>query len=71
MSAATEAIEEFDWAVRLDPDFAEAHFGLGISLAMSGGRRDEAEAHLKRALEIRPDYEPARKALRDLGAGRR
>jgi len=65
-----EAIGEFETAVRLNPGLAEAHFGLGISLAISG-RRNEAEAHLRRALEIRPDYEPARKALNDLEEGRR
>jgi len=65
-----EAIEEFETAVQLNPGLAEAHFGLGISLAISG-RRNEAEAHLKRALEIRPGYEPARKALNDLEEGRR
>jgi tetratricopeptide (TPR) repeat protein len=31
------------------------------------GRRDEAVAHLKEALRLKPGYEQARKQLRDLG----
>jgi hypothetical protein len=31
------------------------------------GRRDEAVVHLKEALRLRPEYEQARKQLRELG----
>jgi hypothetical protein len=37
---------------------------------MGGDRRDEAAAHLEKALEIRPDFELARKALERLKASR-
>ena len=65
-----DAVSEFEAAVRLSPGFAEAHFGLGISLAMSGGHREEAIGQLEKALELRPDFELARRALGRLKATR-
>jgi tetratricopeptide (TPR) repeat protein len=58
-----DAMAEFDAAVRLNPDFAEAQCLLGICLELVG-RRAEAVSHLERALELRPDLELARGALR-------
>jgi hypothetical protein len=42
----------------------------GVSLAMGGGRRDEAIGHLEKALEIRPDHPLAWEAPDHLRAGR-
>jgi len=60
-----DAVAQFESAVKLDPQSAAAQFCLGIGLARSG-RRGEAEEHLQRSLEIRPDFEPARRALERL-----
>jgi tetratricopeptide (TPR) repeat protein len=58
-----DALAEFETTVRLSPDFAEAHCLLGICLELVG-RHAEAVSHLERALELRPDLELARGALR-------
>jgi protein O-mannosyl-transferase len=60
-----DAVAEFEAAVRLDPNFAEAHYVLGVCFAV-GGHRQEAIGELERAIEIRPDFELARRALRML-----
>ena len=53
---ATAALRE---AVRLRPDYAEAHNNLGIALA-SQGLIGEAVGHWKEALRIKPDFADAR-----------
>lgn len=64
-----EADREAQVAVRLDDSNAFAHNTLAASLIMNG-RLDEAEGHLKRALEIWPFYVDARRNLADLYARR-
>lgn len=44
------AIQKFQAAVALDPEFADGHFELGIAL-LEAGRRNEAEAALRQAQE--------------------
>ncbi len=63
-----EAIEHYQQALRIKPDFAEAHVDLGMALAQTG-KIEEAIAHFEQALELRPDYAPAKNALTRLGAG--
>ena len=53
-----EAEGHFREAIRLDPDFAEAHHDLGIAYARQG-QMDQAVAELKQALRLRPDYPAA------------
>jgi Flp pilus assembly protein TadD len=50
-----EAVLAFMEAVRLDPDLAEAHFRLGLGYE-SLGKRDEAEAEYKKAVETYKKY---------------
>jgi len=50
-----EAVLAFLEAIRLDPDLAEAHFRLGLGYE-SLGKRDEAEAEYKKAVEAYKKY---------------
>jgi tetratricopeptide (TPR) repeat protein len=61
-----EALKEFDEALRIDGNSAEAHFTVGSLLARMG-HREEAVAHLTEALRLKPDYESAKQQLRELG----
>lgn len=50
-----EAVLAFMESVRLDPDLAEAHFRLGLGYE-SLGKREEAEAEYKKAVEAYKKY---------------
>jgi tetratricopeptide (TPR) repeat protein len=50
-----EAITQYTDALRIKPDFAEAHLNLGTALAAQG-RIDEAMAQYSEALRIKPDF---------------
>jgi tetratricopeptide (TPR) repeat protein len=62
-----EAIGHFEAALRLKPDYAEAHYNFGIALA-NAGRIPEAIAQYKEAVRLVPNYAPARTALEQLQA---
>jgi tetratricopeptide (TPR) repeat protein len=62
-----EAIDHLEQAVRITPDFAEAHYNLGNALAQVG-RVPEALEHYEQALRINPDLAAARNALARLQA---
>ena len=53
-----EAIRQFQEALRLKPDYAEAHNNLGIALARKG-QIDEAISQFQEALRLKPDYAEA------------
>ena len=57
-----EAIAQLEAAVRVRPDYAEAHNSLGAAL-FHAGRVPEAVAQFAAALRIKPDYVEARKNL--------
>ena len=61
-----EAFEQFTKAVQINESYPEAHCNLARMLAQQG-RREEAVAHLKEALRLRPGYEQAKEGLRELG----
>jgi hypothetical protein len=54
----TEAIGQFDQALRLKPDYAEAHCNLG-NVLLQAGRTDEAMGQWELALRFKPDYAQA------------
>jgi tetratricopeptide (TPR) repeat protein/uncharacterized membrane protein YgcG len=62
---ANEALRLTTQAVKLAPDLAEAHQGLGRALHISL-RLDEAAAEYKRALELDPASRTSRRSLADL-----
>lgn len=49
----TDAIAQYEQALRIKPDYAEVHYNLGITLAQLG-RTTEAIAHYQQALQIKP-----------------
>ena len=53
-----EAIEHFDAALRLWPDYTPARLDRGIAL-MLGGRADDAVADFREAIQLQPDSEKA------------
>ena len=50
-----EAIAEYEAALRLKPNYEEAHYNLGIELAKIPGRLPDALSHFEAALRIKPD----------------
>jgi len=60
------ALQEYDEALKLDPDFADAHNAKGVVLHLAFDRKDEAEKEYKRAIEIRPTFSEARVNLGNL-----
>jgi len=57
-----ESIRHLETAVRLKPDFADAHYNLGASLGQAG-RMPEAIVQLEAALQLKPDYAEAHNSL--------
>ena len=55
--------------LEIKPDFAEAHYNLGLAL-VACGRLDEAIVHFRKALEIKPDYAEAHNNLGSILAER-
>ncbi len=57
-----EALAEFQKALQIKPDYAEAYLNLGNALVRRG-RVDEAIALFRKALEIKPNYAEAHNDL--------
>lgn len=51
----SDAIDQYQQAIRIDPDYALAHSNLGSAL-IKAGRTQEAITHIRRALEIKPGF---------------
>ena len=55
------------WGIR--PDYAEAHFGLGVALAEDPARLPEAIVHFEEAVRLKPDFTEAQISLANALAG--
>ncbi len=62
-----EAVEHYERALRLAPEYALAHNSLGRVL-VEQGKMKQAEAHYRKALLLHPDYPNARRNLQRLEA---
>ncbi len=56
------ALREFLMAQRLDPGDARTQYALGGAY-LAQGKVDQAETHLRRALDLYPDHQDARQSL--------
>ncbi|MFL5263999.1 MAG: tetratricopeptide repeat protein [Anaeromyxobacteraceae bacterium] len=61
-----DALRELEEALKLDPEFAEAHLGRGIAYEFGYGKDPDAERDYRRAVELRPDYSEAHNDLGQL-----
>ncbi len=61
-SRYNEAVIEFEKATGLDPNYKEAHHGLGLA-HLQMGNLEEAEKAAEAALQIDSGYQPARQLL--------
>lgn len=50
-----EAVQCYRQAVRIDPDFAEAHYNLGVVLLLQGNAKDAVDS-FRRAIAVKPEY---------------
>jgi tetratricopeptide (TPR) repeat protein len=57
-----EAMVQYQKALAINPDYAEAHNNLG-NVLIQQGRAGEAIAHFQKALAIKPDYADAQNNL--------
>ena len=59
------ALRYFEKALEIDPNLAEAHYNLGITLKELG-RLDDAEASFTQAIAMKPNYAEAQHSLVEL-----
>ena len=57
-----ETIEALKQAVKINPDYAKAHYNLGLAYGNLGMHKEEIEAY-KQAIRIDPDYAKAHNNL--------
>jgi tetratricopeptide (TPR) repeat protein len=50
-----EALEQFQKALEINPDYVDAHSNFSVALFQKG-QVDDAVAHYRKALEINPKY---------------
>jgi tetratricopeptide (TPR) repeat protein len=57
----------WEQALRINPEYADAHYNLGMALENTGNVR-EAMLHYEQALRIKPDHVDAQNGLARLRA---
>ncbi len=58
-----QAVAEYRAALRIDPDFAQAHLNLGIAYAQMPGQLADAITEYQTALRLKPDLAEAHSDL--------
>lgn len=60
-----EAIENFNTAIKADPDFADAYSNLGLAYKMKG-LLNEARQEFEKALQLSPEHNDAKRELNEV-----
>ena len=63
----SEAVAPYEEAIRLQPEFLEAHFNLAIAFLKLSIRPREARQHLETVLRIQPGNQAALQILDQIG----
>ena len=63
MRHSDQAILCYEEAIRIKPDFAEAHNNIGFQLGIEKKESNKAHSYLKRAIKIKPDFAEAHNNL--------
>ena len=66
----TEAVEQYEKALAIEPEHPAIHRNLGILLSQMG-RNEEAIVHLRKVLQLVPNEPSAREILEAIEAQRR
>ncbi|MBT5804542.1 MAG: hypothetical protein HOI20_23365 [Gemmatimonadetes bacterium] len=69
LSRSEEAEDHFRQACALQPGFAEAHYTLGLSCALSD-KRSKPQNNSAITLKLRPTFNQARRALNEIARKR-
>ena len=59
------AIKNFSAAIKIDPEYYQAYFGIGTCYELLKDKKRALENY-KEALKIKPDYEPAKESIKSL-----
>ncbi len=60
-----QALSNFKKAIRFDPTFADAHYGIGLAENKLGNKK-QAIIAFEKAIDIEPQFEKAKEELQKL-----
>ena len=55
-SRLDEGIQQLRQTIKIDPNFAEAHYNLGIALGQQERSGSNAEREFREAIRLRPEF---------------
>jgi tetratricopeptide (TPR) repeat protein len=57
-----DAVAQYQKALGINPNYAEAHYNLAVAL-IQNGQLDEAITQFQEVMHLKPDYSPAQENL--------
>jgi tetratricopeptide (TPR) repeat protein len=58
-----DAVAEYETALRIEPEYAAAHYALGVRFGKNPARQEDAIAHYEAVLKLKPDLAEAHVSL--------